>query len=264
MGSSFQYGVLSGFRAISQIQNTILRNAQGYLSPGFNKLVVTTASTPNVPGNQSQVATRLNGSRNNGATRGGDSLYIAETNIHFDKGTIDPAKSPTSLAIKGEGFFVLAENLNPGAAQFLTRNGEFHYDAGGRLVNAQGLFVVGGNGAFTDPPTPVRNPAPPNEGTVPLPEVTLAVVRNRAKLSTSNYGNLVYQTTTLSGDIQPFPNGSAEVGFVQASSLEIPKRGGLASELQLETSRAQQHYKIFKDMLEKFEKSDDDAISLVK
>lgn len=260
MGSNFHYGILAGFRAISQIQNNILRNAQGYLTPGYNKTVVTTGTTPNVPGTQANQATTTNGSRA-ATTNGGDSLEITETNISFEKGTLDPAFSPTALAINGEGFFVLAENLNPGARLFLSRNGEFRYDAQGRLINNNGLFVVGGRGRFTDPPTPIRNPG---DGSVVLPEVTLATVPNRARLAISGYGSVVYQATLASGAIEPFQNGSPEVGFVQSSTLEIPRRGGIGSELSIESAKAQQHYKIFKDMLENFNKSTDDAIGVVK
>lgn len=260
MGSNFQYGLLSGLKAVSEWQNVILRNAQGLLLPGYNKENITFGSTNggiNVGGQKGSVA---QGSTNQ-LHMGQDSLAITGTDIHFEQGTIDPANSPTSLAVAGDGFFILAENLRPGAKLFLTRNGDFHYDGQGRLVNGQGLFVVGGEGRLTDPPLPMTDPG---HGEVDLTKLTLGRVNARQNLATSGYGNLVYAATVTSGEIEGFASGRPEVGFAQANSLEIPLRPGTQQELEMETARAQQTYKIFKDMLDNFNKSTDDALGLVK
>lgn len=260
MGSSFQYGINSAFKAIDFLQQTIVRNAQGLLQPGYNQVQVHFGQTPgSVPTNG--LKPQLNKGSNSSMSGGGDTLEVTGTTISFEQGTIEPAFNPTSLAIRGEGFFILAENLNPGARVFLTRAGDFHYDKQGRLVNSQGLFVVGGNGTLTDPPTPVMNPG---DGSVELPQLTLGKVPVPSQLSISGYGDTVYGLNNNAGPLTSYANGRAEVGFVQASSIEIPNRVGTPAEIEEETTKALETYKIFKDMLDNFNKSVDDATSLVK
>lgn len=260
MSSNFQYGILSGFRAVSEWQNVILRNAQGLLLPGFNKTNIHFGGTNGGVNVGGQKGTTSQGSLDQ-IHLAQDSLKLQGTDINFEQGTIDPAFNPTALAINGDGFFILAENLRPGARLLLSRNGDFHYDGNGRLVNSQGLFVVGGEGRLTDPPLPVTNPG---NGEVDLTKLTLARVGQRNNLAVSGYGPLIYQTTLTSGPIEGFASGRPEVGFAQSNSLEIPLRPGAQQELEMETARAQQTYKIFKDMLDTFNKSTDDALGLVR
>jgi flagellar basal body rod protein FlgG len=260
MGSSFQYNVDRAFKVIDAMQQNIIRNAQGLLQPGYNKRVLHFGQTPGSVADDGLVANNTYGSKDS-QYGGGDTLAITGSTISFEQGTIEPAFSPTSLAIRGEGFFVLAENLRPGAKLYLSRAGDFHYDPQGHLVNPNGLIVVGGNGKLTDPVIPIKDPG---DGTVDLPEVTLGRVQVPSQLAISGYGSTIYQLTDTAGPLKAFANGRAEVGFVQASSIEIPNRAGVAAELEHETTIATQTYKIFKDMLDNFNKTDDDAISLVK
>ncbi|MDB5096660.1 MAG: flagellar hook-basal body protein [Cyanobacteria bacterium RYN_339] len=268
MGSSFNYNVDSAFKAIDKWQSVIVRNAQGLLESGYNRTAITFGQNPGSQVSGSQVGTNGFGGRNS-ITGGGDSLNITGTHLIFEQGSIEPSFSPTSLAIRGEGFFVVAENLRPGARLFLTRAGDFHYDGDGNLVSPQGLFVMGANGTLKvdaqgrleTQPIPVKDPG---DGTVNLPEVSLAKVGVRSQLTTTGFGATVYQTNDGSGPMQIFANGRAEVGFIQASSIEQPSRVGAAALLQVDTQKATQTYKIFKDMLDNFNKTTDDAISVVK
>jgi flagellar hook protein FlgE len=260
VGSSFQYGINSAFKAVDQWQQNIIRNAQGLLQVGYNK---TTISIGQAPGEQLRggLAGANEGGSQNSVNIGGDSLDVGNRSIDFEQGQIDPGFGPTSLAIRGNGFFMVAENLRPGARVFLTRAGDFHYDSQGHLVTPQGLFVMGGSGTISDPPTPVTNPG---DGTVDLTKLTLARVPAPGQMSLSNYGDTIYLPNNLSGAIKPFPNGSDQVGFVQSNSIEMRQRAGASAELQVDTVKATQTYKIFKDMLDSFNKTDDDALSLVK
>jgi flagellar hook protein FlgE len=260
MGSNFQYGLVAGFRAVTAWQQNILRNAQGMLKPGYNRITLNFDGQPSEPLSQGALGTASTGGRNS-LMGGGDSLRITGATINFKQGELQPAESPTQLAIKGDGFFLVAENLAPGAKVFLTRAGDFRYDASGRLVNSQGLFVVGGSGTLTDPPTPVTNPG---DGSVDLTRLTLGRVGSRSGLATAGYGDVIYQATVASGGIQAFANGRPEVGFVQSQTLEMPDRVGAIGMLQVESAQAQQTYKMFKDMLDNFNKSTDDAIGLVR
>lgn len=260
MGSSFHYHINAGFKAIDRWQQVIVRNAQGLLKPGYNKVQIQFNQSPGVTTEDQRGPTRSYGGKN-AVQGGGDTLEVSGTSLAFEQGTIDPAFNPTSVAIRGQGFFVLAENLAPGARLFLTRAGDFRYDNQGRLVNAQGLFVVGGNGTITDPVAPVMNPG---DGTVDPNQLTLAKVPAPAQMALSGYGDTVYQATNASGPLSAFANGRPEVGFIQTSSIEVPNRAGAGGELQIETVKATQTYKIFKDMLDNFNKATDDALGLVK
>jgi hypothetical protein len=73
-------------------------------------------------------------------------------------------QSPTSLSIVGEGFFAVAESLNPSARIFFTRNGRFSWREVGKLggsktdpiyklVNDQGLYVLRAQDIQIDPKT---------------------------------------------------------------------------------------------------------------
>lgn len=268
MSSSFQFSVTAGFKAVDRLQQTIIANAAGLLKPGYNRQ---RTHLGQMSGNQvegPQDPTLYTGGRSSLAG-GGDTLSVGRTSIDFEQGTIEPAFNPTSLAIRGDGFFLVAENDLPGAQTFLTRNGTFSFDAQGRLVNEQGMFVLGGsgqaqldaNGRTIGPPPFVRALA---DGTVPLPDLTLGRVGARAELQISGYGDTIYRATAASGRVQTFANGAPQVGFVQSSSIEIPNRYGVAALFSTETNTAIQTYKIFKDMLTEFNKTTDDTINLVK
>lgn len=258
--SSVHFSLLNGFKAVTAWQQNIIRNAQGLITPGYNRVNLTMSDNAGGYMSGNNMGTASGGSTN-GLFGGADTLHVGSTSLSFEQGELHPAYSPTSLAIKGDGFFVLAENLRPGAKLMLTRNGDFRYDSQGRLVNSQGLFVVGGGGTLSDPPTPIMNPG---DGSVVLPDITLARVPIPGNLGISRYGNTVYEPNASAGFIQPLPNGSAAVGFVQASTLEYPSRIGGQAQLTLETTQASQTYKLIKDMLDSYNRAVDDAIGTIR
>jgi flagellar hook protein FlgE len=84
-------------------------------------------------------------------------LTTANTVINFSQGAITASTENTHLAIQGEGFFLLASpdmiNTTPGpnlgmtvaspsATMYVTRDGEFHTDGNGLLVNATGYYLI--------------------------------------------------------------------------------------------------------------------------
>ncbi len=60
------------------------------------------------------------------------------------------------LGIEGDGFFVLGD-INGESLEY-TRSGNFYLDELGFLVNADGLYVMGGTSGGIDGPIPVVNP----------------------------------------------------------------------------------------------------------
>lgn len=60
-------------------------------------------------------------------------------------GSLDATGKPLDLAIQGPGFFV----VSVGGQAMLTRDGQFHLDASGQLVDAAGHPVLGQSGPIT-------------------------------------------------------------------------------------------------------------------
>ncbi len=61
------------------------------------------------------------------------------TNSNFGQGSLQATGINTNVAIEGEGFFVVKDKQNTG----YTRAGDFHVDAKGYLVSADGAYVQG-------------------------------------------------------------------------------------------------------------------------
>lgn len=136
-------------------------------------------------------------------TKGG--YHIAQ------QGALVHTASPTDLAVKGAGFFVVS---NSAGETFLTRAGSFVPDAQGRLVNAAGYYLMGfpagapssSISAMTvvtiDPGRLVANPstagalsanAPANAAVVApanLPSTNAATAAFTAKTSLTTFDNL--------------------------------------------------------------------------
>lgn len=85
------------------------------------------------------------------------------------QGSLEQSRSPTDLAISGEGFFIVSTNnqqLSNGGSVLFTRAGSFTIDAQGYMVNAQGLFLQGwpvrSDGSVSSSPTSLSAIEPVN------------------------------------------------------------------------------------------------------
>ncbi|MBC7544981.1 MAG: hypothetical protein H7338_19830 [Candidatus Sericytochromatia bacterium] len=87
-------------------------------------------------------------------------LITANTVIDFSQGAITSSTENTHLAVQGNGFFMVVSpnEINPAGGSigvslqtefFCTRDGEFHTNAQGLLVNANGWYLVCGPDATT-------------------------------------------------------------------------------------------------------------------
>ncbi|MBS1958657.1 MAG: flagellar hook protein FlgE [Bdellovibrionales bacterium] len=83
------------------------------------------------------VAKSLNGMGSSMATGRGTKLGNVRT--VFSQGTLTQTESPTDLAITGNGFFA----LDGVEGRSYTRDGSFHFDKEGKLVNSTGEKVLG-------------------------------------------------------------------------------------------------------------------------
>lgn len=74
-----------------------------------------------------------------GGNQIGRGTKLAGVNPIFSQGSITQTESATDLAISGDGFFTLkgADGLS------FSRNGSFHFDKDGKLINADGFRIQG-------------------------------------------------------------------------------------------------------------------------
>lgn len=70
---------------------------------------------------------------------------IDETYINFNQGTIEATDKDTDFAIEGRGFFTVARNNGIETQNYYTRDGHFHVNSNGYLVNDMGDMVLGRN-----------------------------------------------------------------------------------------------------------------------
>lgn len=74
-----------------------------------------------------------------GGNQIGRGTKLAAVNPIFSQGSIVQTESPTDLALSGDGFFTL-DGVD---GQSFSRNGAFHFDKDGKLINADGYQVIG-------------------------------------------------------------------------------------------------------------------------
>ena len=165
MGFDLRYNFINTFRTVDAWRNNILLNAQGGLMPGFKQrkthLGMQQSSFEIDPGSAGNAS--IGGRAPKNLTAG--ELTIQRTALQHRQ---DPLKSAdgnlANLGIQGNGFFAVAESLNPGARVMLTRDGSFTWKQTGideatktpvyQLVNGQGLFVLRAGDIETNPGSP--------------------------------------------------------------------------------------------------------------
>lgn len=149
-------------------------------------------------------------------------------------GPINPTGNPYDLAISGEGYFLVSENAN-GTNPYYTRAGDFHLTDDGHLVNAQGLYVLGGDAGDTpivfDNPETIDSFTIAKDGTINIVRtdnssdtanvgVALATFGNPGGLTKS--GNSLFTESAASGAPTVIYSGAGLGGssYIQQSSLE--------------------------------------------
>jgi flagellar basal-body rod protein FlgG len=154
---------------------------------------------------------------------GSGSDVVAVQNMFF-QGALADSDSATDLAVFGDGFFPI--DLPDGTVAY-TRNGNFHPDVDGRLVNPNGqrlasalsvpagfeTFAVQGNGE-------VVIKMPDSNDSISVGQIPLARFANPAGLISS--GDNLWRATDASGAAQIGNPGDPGFGQVQAGRLERP------------------------------------------
>ena len=110
----------------------------------------------------------VNAQNSNTTYNAGGVLPLTRQQISL-QGSLEQSRSPTDLAISGDGFFIVSSNnqqLSNGGSVLFTRAGSFTIDASGYMVNAQGLFLQGwpvnSDGSVVSSPTSLSAIEPVN------------------------------------------------------------------------------------------------------
>ncbi len=134
------------------------------------------------------------------------------TAVDTRPGTLKSTGEPLNLALEGPGFFV----VETADGEALTRRGDFHLDADGRLTTQSGLTVLGASGAIHVDDTPQIAV----DGTVRVAgnvvgQVRIAHVAPESQLVA--LGDDLYRGTQL-----PEGDSAARVrqGFLETSNVE--------------------------------------------
>ncbi len=123
---SFQQG-LSGLNAAGKNLDVIGNNVANSSVVGFKGATVQFSDV---------FANSLGGS---GATQVGIGVEVNTVAQQFTQGNITVTNNPLDLAINGKGFFRMSDN---GASSY-SRNGQFHSDNAGFIVNGDNLHLTG-------------------------------------------------------------------------------------------------------------------------
>jgi len=135
------------------------------------------------------------------------------------QGTINNSQNPLDMAISGDGMFMLSENATDPTGTYYTRNGQFRMDSQGRIVNENGMYLMGFNiqdhevGSLSAVPGSADTPLtlPPAEmfqaETSHSAIETILDIRGTAFTSTSNVGFDPTQTTYNSKTTQTVYDG---------------------------------------------------------
>ena len=123
----------SGIRSHGQALGAVGDNIANVNTVGFKKARA---------GFQDVLSSSASGASSNVPQIGAGSR-LAHVDQMWTQGALITTEAPTDLAVAGDGLFVVTGNMGGVNGQFYTRAGQFSFDAGGELVNPQGLTLQG-------------------------------------------------------------------------------------------------------------------------
>ncbi|MDD3481926.1 flagellar hook protein FlgE [Azovibrio restrictus] len=130
---AFQQG-LSGLNVYSKALDVVSNNIANASTVGFKAAQAHFADV---------YAGALNGS---GASQVGIGVGLAVVQQQFTQGNISVTNNALDIAINGNGFFRLQQSTLDQTGYY-TRNGQFHLDKSGYIVNSNGGYLTGYNSA---------------------------------------------------------------------------------------------------------------------
>jgi len=79
-----------------------------------------------------------------GAIQIGTGVEVDGVNTNYKQGSLSSTGNVTDLAVSGNGYFMVKDAAG---ATYATRDGSFHFDTSGNLLNAQNMSVLDKSGA---------------------------------------------------------------------------------------------------------------------
>jgi flagellar hook protein FlgE len=130
--SSSMFSAANGLNAHSDAMNVVSDNIANISTTGFKQ-------------NQARFADILSSTVADAAAgkAQGQGALLKGIQTNFTQGTMQPTGRSTDLALQGNGFFVVKGAFAGSSGEYYTRDGGFHLDSTGSLVNASGLVVQG-------------------------------------------------------------------------------------------------------------------------
>ena len=173
----------------------------------------------------------------------GTGVQVSGINTNFGQGSLSTTGKPTDLGISGEGYFVVQD---ASGNQYATRDGSFHFDTNGNLVNQLGYGVLDKTGAAVTVPSyssatsisigadgTVTAAYPPGftGTTTPVQQVGVMIVPDQSKLL--RQGNNLYDfsqsgavatTSGTMGAANANGRGKIEAGTLELSNVDLTEQ----------------------------------------
>jgi flagellar hook protein FlgE len=165
----------------------------------------------------------------NSSAQIGSGVQLAGIATDFTQGSLSSTGKVTDLALSGKGYFV----VDDGVTQYATRDGAFHFDSSGKLVNQQGKAVqgVGGVDVTITNADAVSNltigtdglvTAYYSDGTVPTTaSAKIGVMAIPDETELTKQGNNLYDFSAVSGSPTIVDTSVAGLGKIQSGALEL-------------------------------------------
>lgn len=83
-------------------------------------------------------------SSTDGAAQVGTGVQIDNINTNYKQGSLTSTGNVSDLAISGNGYFAVQDSSG---SNYVTRDGSFHFDTNGNLLNAENMSVLDATGA---------------------------------------------------------------------------------------------------------------------
>ncbi len=170
-------------------------------------------------------------------SQAGTGSSIASTSADFSQGTLINSSNTTSMAISGDGMFVLKGQNGEANKLYYSRAGDFSFDGSGNLVNPNGNIVMGWqsaliNGSYdiaVDPKTglPTRKLSPINtSGFQTLPAVATSEIKMSANLNSGN--SVTEKSGAVAGDNLSliFDDNGNKIPMTTGDNLKMSFDGG--------------------------------------
>ncbi len=127
------YNSATSMASLQRWQDVVSQNIASGSVPGFKKNEVSFEA----------ISAGIMGVRQDGRVMSTPAtMAIATTSVNYQQGQVQQTEESTHMALASEGFF----RVQGQGYEYYTRDGEFHFDPQGQLVNKSGHVVMGQGG----------------------------------------------------------------------------------------------------------------------